>query len=680
VNQEFSSCEENVSYTIKNPSIPPMIPQETGKQVQLLPLKQFPQVPPQQAQEPSSAGSPQSSTPHKPPLKKSATLRPATPKPKKHRVPRRPPAQVWRWSFLWVGAFFVAGGIGTGALLWLTNLPPAPDCQKITSLSLDMERLYCAREAAQSGKAADLIVGLELVSGWTADQPLYSDAQELLGDWSNALFALARTNVEQGNLKDALALTRHIPKNSTIYAQVQEAIASWQEEWKQGEALLAIAQLDLKNQNWKQASAQVTELGKLNHSYWQRHQVIELTRQIGMERDAWETLATARKLTTGGAVEQLGAAIALVQQIRPHTYAGVEAQSSLQTWTQALVAASLQQWRQGNLTKAIALAQDIPLNQEIPAAAKDLVRFSYATKLNPLDTLQFQPSLVQIWQLQEAIAALHQIAPDSPFYGLAQAKLQDWEPQAQDLTQLHYANLIAHLGHRTTFELAIAQANLIAPDHPGRVQAQSLIAYWHQQIERIEDQPYLLQARDLARVGSIPALRQAMAVAQQVPAGRALHQDAQAAIADWQAQIEIIEDKPWLVKALALAKANKLSDAIQEAAKIRSGRALYHEAQVAIADWQAQIRAVQVAEDRRILDEAVALAAKTHLSEAIDVASQIGVGRPLRDEAQGAIAQWEDERNSIWESWSTQDQQGDTAAPAPEESNPGDSYDGGQAQ
>jgi len=40
------------------------------------------------------------------------------------------------------------GSVAAAALLWMFMLPPAPDCQSISPLATDMERLYCAQEAA----------------------------------------------------------------------------------------------------------------------------------------------------------------------------------------------------------------------------------------------------------------------------------------------------------------------------------------------------------------------------------------------------------------------------------------------------------------------------------------------------------------------------------------------------
>jgi hypothetical protein len=67
-----------------------------------------------------------------------------------------------------------------------------------------------------------------------------------------------------------------------------------------------------------------------------------------------------------------------------------------------------------------------------------------------------------------------------------------------------------------------------------------------------------------------------------------------------------------------------------------------------ILDWTTTI---QIAEDKPILDEAKDLAYVGSLSAAINMASQIAPGRALYDEAQRAIALWKAEREYIWSIW-----------------------------
>ena len=108
----------------------------------------------------------------------------------------------------------------------------------------------------------------------------------------------------------------------------------------------------------------------------------------------------------------------------------------------------------------------------------------------------------------------------------------------------------------------------------------------------------------------------------------------------------MLEDRPLLDSAIALAKQNKLAEAIQAAGKIRGDRALYDQAQAQIQVWQAQIRRTQIAQDQPILTQATALADKGHLTMAIELADRIQPHRELYDQAQQSIKAWSEERDS----------------------------------
>ena len=146
-------------------------------------------------------------------------------------------------------------------------------------------------------------------------------------------------------------------------------------------------------------------------------------------------------------------------------------------------------------------------------------------------------------------------------------------------------------------------------------------------------------------MGTIAVLLQAIREAGQVARGRALRVEAQTLIAEWLDQIEVIEDQPFLNEANTLASEGKLQEAIAAAEQVQPERALYGQAQTMIKDWTTTI---QVAEDRPILDEATARAYEGELSNAIVIASQIAPGRALYNEAQNAIAIWDAEREYIW--------------------------------
>jgi hypothetical protein len=393
-----------------------------------------------------------------------------------------------------------------------------------------------------------------------------------------------------------------------------------------------------------------------------------LTNQIFAERSAWGALQEARRLARTKNAENLVAALTQLDTIDPQTRAWDAAKAERQEWSTALADIALQRWRAGQTEEAIALAQLIPTSDTLDAEGQNLVRYSHAQQLaqeSPVD--QWEPSPVHIWQLREAIAALEGIPQGSLFYTAAQDLVMGWQTHLADAQDLQLANAIASLGQRPALELAIYQAEQIDSERPRRQQAQTLIAHWSRQIERLQDMPLLTLARQQAERGSIADLRAAIALALRIEANGILHSNAQEDISAWSDEIERIEDQPILDQAQQYAEQGHLQRAIREARTIEQGRSLYAEARQQIETWRATIDRARIAEDREILDEATALASQDSLTRAIDLAAQIGSDRPLYGEARSAIAQWEAERAMIWEMWEAQE-----AAPSYEEP---DSYD-----
>jgi uncharacterized protein (UPF0548 family) len=549
----------------------------------------------------------------------------------------------WRWSLVWLSILGVFGGLGTAALVWLTSLPPLPDCQQFSNLSSDGERLYCAQQAAQTGQLPKIVSGLEMLKQWDEEHPLHTEATRLIDEWSARILVTARQKMEQNDSKGALEAIKHIPKTSKAYVEGQEIVKEWQQQWKRGKEIYGAAQEAMKQQDWDEVSVKILALSKFDNEYWSTRQTNALAQQLGVERQARQVLIKAQKLAKSGSYAGIGEAITLAQKVTPKTYAGVEAKTNLSQWSQTLLTAGLQQWNTGDRGGAISTLY-VPAAPNAAPEVQDLVRFGNAYMRVNSTTSNWVPSGSQIWNLMEAIAALKQVKETSPFYTQAQAHLKDWQSSLKDLVQVKYASIAAGMGQHSALKLAIDQAKQVPAGHPRRIQAQTLIAYWNQGVERIEDEPYLVRAQDLAKSGEIPALKAAIAQARNVQLGRTLRGQAQDWIATWTDQIEVIEDQPILAKAQELAAQGKLNAAIDQAALVKEGRALYAEAQSAIWGWRAeQIRIAQIAADQPILSRARSLAANGHLSAAIDVAAQIGYGRALYYEAQDSIGAWQEQ-------------------------------------
>ena len=118
----------------------------------------------------------------------------------------------WQWQLIWLSLLVGFGVTGAAAFLWLLTMPPPPNCQQLSPLAADGERLYCAQQAAKSGKLDQLESAVAMVQAWPKEHPLYSQGQHLIGEWSKLILGFARAKIELGDLKGALAIVAKIPK------------------------------------------------------------------------------------------------------------------------------------------------------------------------------------------------------------------------------------------------------------------------------------------------------------------------------------------------------------------------------------------------------------------------------------------------------------------------------------
>ena len=537
-----------------------------------------------------------------------------------------------------------SGVVGIWALAWLTRIPPLPNCQEITRFSSDSERLICAETQMQSASAQELANAIELTAGWPENHPLYEDAFPILNTASQRLLEKANEAAHRGNLTVAVQRAQQIPLDTPLRQDAQTAIWNWQQEWKTGEAIVSGVEQHIIVRNWEAATQALQDLKTLDSDYWLSIQFGELQQAIDREQRAWSQIEQARALAATEDPDALGEALLLAQQVDLNSHAWSEAKTEIDRWSQNLLLYSFQRWEVCDIDGAVSEVIKVPPDPILAPEARDLIRFSHGQQLAQ-KARGFQPSYGHLFYLIEAIQAVASIPPNSSFYEAAQASMVEWQAELADAQTLNLAHTVAGFRQEWSFNYATQIAETIALERPHRGQAQTLIAHWRAEIEHIEDRPYVLRARWLAQKGTIAGLQQAIREAGQVALGRALRLEAQTLIAEWLDQIEVIEDQPFLNEANTLASEGKLQEAIAAAEQVQPERALYGQAQTMIKDWTTTI---QVAEDRPILDEATARAYEGELSNAIVIASQIAPGRALYNEAQNAIAIWDAEREYIW--------------------------------
>lgn len=549
------------------------------------------------------------------------------------------------WPLVWVAILATAGGVSLRAVSVMTQNPPLPDCAQSVTLVSDSEKLLCAQASVRSGSAQALIEAIETVEPWTPENPMYKEANRLMNRWAKALLSELEGMAQRGDVVQARALAARIPDRVKIYPQVKSAIATWDKEWTVGKEFEADILRAIKAQNWTGARRELQRLKILNASYWVTTRHDQLKAKIDREETARRQLNQARELAKTGDLAKLGEAFIIAREINLETAAWREAKPDLDQWAERVMQYSFQKWEAEDLEGALAVAQLVPPNLALTAEAQDLLSFGHAQRLSQGEYDQWTPSYMQVYNLLEAIQAVQRISPSSPFYTEAQDSMVTWQQQLDDMVQLQYANTIAQVGQRPAYRLAIAKAEQITQERPQRLQAQTLVSHWKKEIQRIEDRPILNQAVKLASAGGKENLQKAIAEAKKVEIGRALRVQGQTYIAEWEDRIEIIEDTPIMKQAETLAAAGDLEEAIVEATKVAEGRALRDEAQEAVKGWVAEI---QIIEDTPLLVRAENLAARGSLTAAIETAAQIWPGRALYPEASASIAIWEQERAYIW--------------------------------
>lgn len=243
----------------------------------------------------------------------------------------------------------------------------------------------------------------------------------------------------------------------------------------------------------------------------------------------------------------------------------------------------------------------------------------------------------KIPDLEEAVALAQRLGSDRPLYAKAQQLVSRWQRETEDVVVLERARTFASSGLTADLRTAIAEAQKVPNANPRYGEARTEIARWTRQAETIEDRPYLDRAIQIASFGGIASLQEAVQEASRISAGRALYREAQAKIGEWTGSIQRVQDQPYLDQARALADSGNLPAAISAAGQIQPGRALYDEAQRNVRTWQADI------EGQQRLQEAYDLANATTpdaLTSAIQVARRVPTASKYRGDARTAVNRW----------------------------------------
>ncbi len=538
-----------------------------------------------------------------------------------------------RWITSWVlWAFLLAivpGTIGFMAMAIMLKLPSAPNCPSIFwPLASASVRMHCAQVAASKQTVKDLLQAIDLVKNLPQNHPLRSQIDGYIEDWSRNILDLADESFQAGKLEEAIETARKIPEDVSAFKLVEDQIVDWKVIWSKGEDIYKQAEEEMRERRWQSAFMQSAKLLRLNSRFWASSKYEQLNNLIVTAREDGRKLAKAESLSKSRNVDTILKAIKLAQSIGKNSYVYQKAQEAIPEFGLLILQLAENKLDKRDADEAIYIAQKIPAISAIESETTDFISLAEAQRNAWTGT---------ITGLEAAIASAGQIDSNRPIYLKAQKLIASWQLEIEDVSRLEKARALASQGTIRDLSAAIAQAKLIPINNPRGKEARKEINGWLNQVQIIEDRPFLERAEELAIFGDDVSLKAAIAEASRIRRGRSLYREAQKKIASWRSKVQRIEDQPYLDQARSLARSGDLSAAINTAKQIESGRLLSRQAQKDINEWQTEITARN---NWRKAREVALSGTPKALSQAIRLARRVPRGTPLRSDARIAMDQW----------------------------------------
>jgi hypothetical protein len=524
----------------------------------------------------------------------------------------------------------IPGSMGFLALSMLFKLPTAPNCPQIFwPLASASVRLHCAQLAASKQTINDLLQAITLVKQLPENHPLRGEINRLLEEWSRDVLRLADESFQAGNLEEAIATARKIPTDVKVSELVEEQIQKWQTIWSKAEGIYQEAEKELRQRHWQSAFMLTARLLRVNNKYWASTKYDQLNNIIVTAREDGDKLYKAENLANNRNLDSLLKAIKLAETIKPDSYLYQKAQELISGYARKMLKLAQAKMKERNADQALEIARQIPSIPELQAEVDDFMVLGEAQRSAFIGTTA---------GLETAISQAQQIDASRDIYNEAQQLIARWQLEIQDVSRLEKARNLASQGTVNDLTAAISEVQLIPGNNPRAREARQEIGRWRSQVETIEDRPYLDRAEQIAINEDVSSLQTAIAELNQIRSGRALYPEANKKIRLWTAKIERIQDQPYLDQARALADSGNLTTAISEAQKIASsGRALSGEAQSSIDTWQDQIRAKESWQKAK---QVAVTGTPEALVQAIQLANRVSSRNTLRLDVNIAIDQW----------------------------------------
>jgi hypothetical protein len=568
--------------------------------------------------------------------------------PKVTRKPGKKPGKLPGFLKSWVlwGALLalVPGTIGFMAMAILFKLPSAPNCPAIFwPLASASVRVHCAQVAASKQTTDDLLQAIALVKQLPANHPLRPEIDRMLEEWSLEILKIADVSFQEGKLDQAIASAQKIPKDLPAYNKVEEKIAKWRSIWARGEEIYRESEDAMRQAHWHDAFMAASKLLRVDNKFWETTKYQQLNNVITKTREDGDKLAKADGLAKSGNIDDLLAAIKLAESIAADSYVYQKAQETIPLFGRQMLEIAERKLNKRDADEAISIAQQIPANAGLQTEAEDFIAIADAQRNAWVGTVS---------GLETAIAQARQIDQNRAVYPKAQQLIASWQLEIQDVGRLEKARLLATQGTVPDLTSAIAEAQLVPTGNPRSSEARQEINRWASQVQTIEDRPFLDRADQLALLQDPGSLQAAIAEASRIRRGRALYSEAREKIAAWTASIQRVQDQPYLDRARELASSGNLAGAVEVANQITGKRALSGEAEAAISDWQGQLNARGNWKKAR---EIALRGTPDALAEAIRLANKIPESSGFHGDANAAADQWSQQILDIARSQSDSD-------------------------
>jgi len=545
------------------------------------------------------------------------------------------------WSFLTVT---LLGGVAGAGAVSLFRIPNLPNCRAIFwPLASAATRLQCADAFADQGSVKNLLAAIALVEALPEDHPMRGEINSRVELWADEILHIADQTFNQGELESAISIARQIPGNTAAAKLVSDRISDWNAIWEQAESIFRAAEDHLRASRFREAFTAAIQLRSVDNEYWATNRYDELTDLISRTREEVNILANAERIALRGSVDDILEALQQVASIPKESYVHEKAQNVLKKMSRDLLDLAEDALAREDSAEALNILAEIPAAAGLEAEIADFRTLADAYELTWAGTTA---------GYEAAIVRLQSISTDRPLYSKAQELKRLWQWELEGIAQLNWARQIARSGTVENLRAAIMEAEEVAPTNPLWDETQAQIKQWQRDIALIEDQPFIDRAKLTALSGDRASLQAAIAEAQQVTSSSALYDEAQELIADWRWQIQRMDNQPILAQARQLADTGRLNQAIEVASRIPDNQAFYDEAQSAIADWQSQQQGRQSYQQALIVAESGSVNA---LIEAITLALGVPETSPDWTLAQRAANQWSWDLLNIAESEAQRD-------------------------